>query len=97
MMKGLEGKPYEEQLSSLSLFSLEKRRLRGDLIVAFNVLMRESREADPDLFSLVTGDRTQGNGMSQERFKMDIRKKLFTQRWSCIGTGSPGKWSQHQA
>ncbi|KAJ7400194.1 hypothetical protein BTVI_107527 [Pitangus sulphuratus] len=82
MVKGLEGKPYEDQLRSLGLFSLEKRRLRGDVIVVYNFLVRGRGWAGNDLFSVVTSDSTQWSGLKlcQERFRSDIRKRFFTQR-----------------
>ena len=35
MIRGLERLPYEDKLREFGVFSLEKKRLQGDIIVAF--------------------------------------------------------------
>jgi len=61
------------------MFSLEKRRLGGDLIAAFQYLKRTYRKVEENIFSRACWDRTRSNGfkLREGSFRLDIRKKFF--------------------
>jgi len=68
----------------LGLCSLEKRRLWGDLIAAFQYLKGAYRKDGENLFSRAYCNRTRSKSNSfklrEGRFRLDIRKKYFTVR-----------------
>uniref|UniRef100_A0A670HQL2 Glycerophosphodiester phosphodiesterase domain containing 4 n=1 Tax=Podarcis muralis TaxID=64176 RepID=A0A670HQL2_PODMU len=82
MIKGLETMPYEERLRELGMFSLEKRRLRGDMIAMFKYIKGCHIEEGERLFSAAPEKRTRSNGskLQERRFHLNIRKNFLTVR-----------------
>ncbi|XP_053250915.1 uncharacterized protein LOC128416878 [Podarcis raffonei] len=82
MVKGLETMPYEERLRELGMFSLEKRRLRGDMIAMFKYIKGCHIEEGERLFSAAPEKRTRSNGskLQERRFHLNIRKNFLTVR-----------------
>ncbi|KAJ7414807.1 hypothetical protein WISP_81546 [Willisornis vidua] len=82
LVRGLEHLPYDDTLRKLGLFSLEKRRLHGDLITTFQNLKGTYREGREGLFIGNCSDRTRNNGynLKEGKFGLDMRKKFFTMR-----------------
>lgn len=86
LVKGPEHKSYEEQLEELGLFSLEKRRFRGDLITLYNLKASYSK-VGICLFSQIISNRRRGNSLTrglpklhQGMFSLYVRKAFFAER-----------------
>ncbi len=80
MIPSLRNKPYEERLSHLNLFSLEKRRLRGKLIECFKLLNGFTNVDATKLLIRDDSSRTRNNGakLKCKQVNSDSAKIFFT-------------------
>jgi len=93
MMRGLEHLSYKERLSELGLFSLKKRRVKGDVVNACKYLKGGCQEDGARLFSVVSSNRTSGNRhrLKHRKFQLNMRKNFFplrvTEHWNRLPRG----------
>ena len=82
MIQGMEHLPRKDRLRELGLFSLENRRLWGDLTAAFQYQKGVCKKEEDRHFSRVCCDWIRGNGfkLKEGRFRLDVRKRSFTVR-----------------
>lgn len=79
IIKGLGHHSCEDRMRELGLLSLENRRLWGDLIKTFQYLKGTTGKIGKDSV-VASSDRTRSSGfkLNKGRFRIDIRKKIFT-------------------
>ena len=79
---GMKGRSYEERLIALGLFSLERRRLRGDLIESWKYLQKMDDPSQVSFFKKRSYTATRGHEWTlyRERSNKLLRANFFSQR-----------------
>ena len=82
MIRGLEHFSYDDRLKELGLFNLEKRRLQGDLLTAFQYLEEVYKQEGNQVFVWIDSGKKRENGfkIKEGRFRLDVSGKFLTER-----------------
>ena len=91
MIPRVRNKPYEERLKELNLFSLSKRRIRGDLIEVFKIFKGFDNINVNDYLTVDRSNLTRNNGYKiiGKRFTSNEAKHFFFNRVVNIWNGLP--------
>ena len=79
---GSKADPTNGRLQDLNLFSLHKRRLRGDLVAIYELGKGDQQAMGESLFPPSATGKTRNNGhkLTESRFRLDIRRHYFSVR-----------------
>jgi len=82
---------YPVRLKELGLESLEKRRLRNDLLMCYKILYGLVDVDADKFFEIDNNHRTRGNGMKLKgnRIRLDTAKYFFTNRVISVWNARP--------
>uniref|UniRef100_K7F1X3 Reverse transcriptase domain-containing protein n=1 Tax=Pelodiscus sinensis TaxID=13735 RepID=K7F1X3_PELSI len=91
MIRGMENLSYERRLKELGLFTLTKRRLRGDMIALFKYIRGINTREGEELFKLNTNVDTRTNEykLAIRKFRLEIRQRFLTIRGVRFWNGLP--------
>src|SRR5215813_14222909 len=85
MIEAMKGKTYEERLINLNLYSLEKRRRRGDLIETFKIM--KGFDSVRKLWDFNLDDRTRGHKLKLLKAQSRLLLRQFFLRRGLLMTG----------
>ena len=82
MVRGTRGMTYPQRLSFCGLFSLERRRLRGDLLEVYKILQGGADSGNSHLIRPCQVSSTRGHELKLDkpRARLDLRKFGFSHR-----------------
>ena len=82
MVRGLKNLSYEQRLKSLDLYTLFRRRQRGDLIEVYKLLNRYYDIDPTNFFVLCDNSNTRGHHMKLYKChtRLNVQSTFFTQR-----------------
>jgi len=73
---------YEQRLDALGLYSLQQRRLRGDLIETYKILTGKEKINSDQLFQKATTTELRGHSLKlyKKSSRLELRQHFFSQR-----------------